>query len=424
MSFSKIALDMAEKVRPILVAVLPQRLLSDIKAKVISKGAKELEKTEIKPFEPDRYPGGINLVGSIKSDTGLGQSMRLVAHIIEHSSWDYTVYEYFVPPGDSMNNTDYDSKISNEFKYNVNLIHVNPSEFPLAFMNVGKEHWDYRYNIGYWLWELEEFPEEWIPAFHLLDEVWTPSEFISNTLRKYTDKPVYTLPYSVTAPTDPAFDRKYFGLPEDKFLFMMMFDSGSGMVRKNPIGAIEAFKKAFGRENKQAGLVIKLNASEQSEKDMEYIRSILDGYDNIYFICTTLNKVEVNSLTACVDVFVSLHRAEGFGLVMAEAMLVGTPVIATNWSANTEFMSEETACMVDYQMKTLEKDIPPFKKGYHWADADTDMAASYMKRLYGDHAFYEDKKKRALEHIRQKLGIQRSVALMEDRLKQILEERK
>lgn len=424
MSLSKVALDMAEKVRPVLVKILPQKLLSAVKAKVIATGAKNLEKAEIAPFVPEKYPRGINLAGSIKSDTGLGQSMRLLADIIEHSSWDYTVYNYFVPPGGSMNNRDYDTKISQDFRYNINIIHVNASEFPLAFMNIGKEQWDYRYNIGYWLWELEEFPEEWKSSFHLLDEVWTPSEFITNTLRNYTDKPVRTIPYSVTAPIDAAFDRKHFSLPEDKFLFLMMFDSGSGMVRKNPLGAIKAFQEAFDKEQKDIGIVIKINELEQSEKDIELIRTVLDGYDNIYFICETLTKVEVNSLIACADVFVSLHRAEGFGLVLAEAMLVGTPVIATNWSANTEFMNSDVACMVDYKKVPLEKDIPPFKKGYHWAEADTAQAAEYMKRLYEDQKFYEEKKTRAAGYIREKLGMQRSVRLMENRLREILEERK
>lgn len=424
MSLSKIALDLAEAVRPVLVKVIPQKLLSAVKAKVIEKGAKELEKTEIAAFAPDRYPIGINLLGSIKSDTGLGQSMRLVADIIEHSRWDYTVYDYFVPPGGSRTNTDYDAKISQECRYNINIIHVNASEFPLAFMNIGKEQWDYRYNIGYWLWELEEFPKEWLPSFHLLDEVWTPSEFISKNLRKYTDKPVYTVPYSVTAPVDAAFDRTYFELPQDKFLFLMMFDSGSGMVRKNPIGAIRAFKQAFDKENQKVGLVIKMNRSEQSEKDMADIRTELDGYDNIYFICETLTKTAVNSLTACVDVFVSLHRAEGFGLVLAEAMLVGTPVIATNWSANTEFMDKDTACMVDYKKTALEKDIPPFQKGYYWAEADISQAAAYMKRLFQDLAFYEEKKEAAMQYVKEKLGMQRSVHRLEDRLEKILEERK
>ena len=196
------------------------------------------------------------------------------------------------------------------------------------------------------------------------------------------------------------------------------------MVRKNPLGAIEAFKQAFDRENKQVGLVIKMNRSEQSEKDIENIRTKLDGYDNIYFICETLPKTAVNSLTACVDVFVSLHRAEGFGLVMAEAMLLGTPVIATNWSANTEFMNRESACMVDYKKTAIEQDIPPFKKGYHWAEADVAQAAAYMKRLCEDSAFYEQKKAAAGAYIREKTKMQHSVSLLEDRLGKILEERK
>ncbi len=424
MSLSKAALNMAEALRPVLVKLIPQKMLSAVKAKVIEKGAKDLEKTEITPFEPQAHKKGINLIGSIKSDTGLGQSMRLVAEILENSTWDYTVYDYFVPPGGSRTNEAFDGKITQTGPYNINLIHVNPSELPLAFMDVGKNQWDTRYNIGYWLWELEEFPKEWLPAFHLLDEVWTPSEFISQNLRKYTDKPVYTMPYSVTAPADAAYDRDYFHLPKDRFLFLMMYDSGSGMVRKNPLGAIEAFKQAFDRENKQVGLVIKMNRSEQSEKDIENIRTKLDGYDNIYFICETLSKTAVNSLTACVDVFVSLHRAEGFGLVMAEAMLLGTPVIATNWSANTEFMNRESACMVDYKKTAIEQDIPPFKKGYHWAEADVAQAAAYMKQLCEDSAFYEQKKAAAEAYIREKTKMQHSVSLLEDRLGKILEERK
>ena len=103
-----------------------------------------------------------------------------------------------------------------------------------------------------------------------------------------------------------------------------------------------------------------ISEAELSTDDEKIINSVVDKDDNIYYMCGHLNKTEVNSLIADVDVYVSLHRSEGFGLVMAEAMYVGTPVIATNWSGNTEFMNSDTACMVGYDMKELDKDFEPF----------------------------------------------------------------
>lgn len=424
MKLSKFVLNTANAMRPVLTKVVPASLLSNLKAKLVEKNTKSLDKVNIQPFQKDKFPYGVNLVGNIRGDNGLGQSMRLIANIISESETPFTINNFFVPPGGSMTDGTYDAKITTDAPYNINLIHVNASEFTICYMQMGNKLWDHRYNIAYWLWELEDFPEEWLANINLVDEIWTPAEFISNTLRKYTDKPVRTIPYCVNAPTDDNFDRKHFGLPEDKFLFLMMFDSGSVMERKNPLGAINAFKKAFGKENKDVGLVIKINEIEQSEKDIEYIHSLLDGYDNIYTICHTMSKAEVNSLVKSVDVFVSLHRAEGFGLVLAEAMLVGTPTIATNWSANTEFMNRDVACMVDYQMIEIEKDMPPFKKGYRWADADVDQAAQYMEKLFEDKEYYEHIKTHAYDHIREKLSMEHATGLLKTRLEEIMEEAK
>ena len=419
MSFSKFALDTANALRPVLTKIVPAKFLRAMKARVVAKNMKDVEQVEIAPFEPERFDKGINLVGNIRGDNGLGQSTRLIANILTNSASAFTINNFFVPPGGSMTDRTYEAQITTEAPYGINLIHVNASEFSLCYMDLGKAYWDYHYNIAYWLWELEDFPQEWLGSIHLVDEIWTPAEFISNTLRKYTDKPVRTVPYCISAPVDDAFDRKHFGLPEDKFLFLMMFDSGSIMERKNPLGTIAAFKQAVGRDNKDVGIVIKINELEQSQKDIEYIHSVLDGYDNIYIITGTFSKKEVNSLTKCVDVFVSLHRAEGFGLVLAEAMLLGTPTIATNWSANTEFMNSDVACMVDYQMIELEKDLPPFKKGYRWADADVSQAAMYMKKLYEDQAFYQTLRENAQAHIKKHLSMERSVSIVEERLNEI-----
>ena len=321
-----------------------------------------------------------------------------------------------------MTEHEFDAKFSDELPYDINLLHINAHEFTVSYMQLGKQVWDYRYNIAFWLWELEEFPAEWIDCISIVDEIWTPAEFVSNSIRKVTDKPVHTIPYHVTAPTDDKYDRAYFGLPEDKFLFLMMYDNGSMMERKNPLGTLEAFKRAFGKENDEVGLVIKISGN--AKEDMEKICEFFDGYTNIYFMTEMLTKIEVNSLLRDVDVFVSLHRAEGFGLGMAEAMLNGTPCIATNWSANTEFMDEKSACMVDYQLIELTEDIGPFKAGNRWADADVAQAAEYMKRLYADKAFYDIIKNNALSHINEVLSEERITVMMRERVEAIRKEAK
>lgn len=435
MELSKIILNMAEVVRPVITKLLPAKLLSSMKAKVIYKAGQEIDVTDIKTFERNRFPDGINLIASIKSDTGLGQSARLKAETIEKSGIEYSIFDFVIPPGGSRKDKSYDHKISDKLPYNINLIHVNASEMSVAYLKMGQDVWNYRYNIGFWAWELEEFPKEWIPSFKLVDELWTPSAFVTNTLKKYTDKPVITIPHCVSAPTNEVFNREYFQLPDDKFLVLIMFDSGSSMERKNPIAAIKAFHEAFGSNNPNVGLVIKINEPELSEKDLQIINHALYEQsqflskepddkqkldENIYVITGTYSKIEVNSMIACVDAYISLHRAEGFGLVLAEAMFVGTPVIATNWSANTEFMNSDVACMVDYKMVRIPDGVPPFPQGFLWADADVIQAASYMKRLYEEQEFYDEIKNNAMEFVREKLSVHTIAELVKERTNQIL----
>lgn len=416
MGFSKFALDTAEKLRPVLLKTVPQSVLSAVKERLVRRSTNKLKSARILPYDRT-YAAGINLIGNIRAQTGLGQSTRLVADILEASGENYTIRDFFVPPGPRMDDHTHDDRISRDILYDINIFHINASEFTVAYINMGKQVWDHRYNIAYWLWELEEFPEEWLGCIDLVDEIWTPADFITNTLKKYTNKPVMTLPYCVEAPVSEEFDRKFFSLPEDIFLFLMMFDSGSIMERKNPDSVFAAYKEAFGLDNDKVGIVVKIN--EYSDKDISYIHKALEGYKNVFILSETLSKVQVNSLIKDVDVFVSLHRAEGFGLVLAEAMITGTPTIATNWSANTEFACEEAACMVDYRMIEIEKDIPPYKKGYHWADADIAQAAGYMKRLYEDKEFYQSIADNAAEYVAKRLNMERSTGIIKERVQDI-----
>ncbi len=414
---SKLILSITNALKPLLLKIFPIELLRKLKGKMISNSFEKLEEINILPYAAGHYQKGVNLIGNIKAETGLGQSCRLVASALEQTDSPMSVYQYTQLGIQKTGDTSWDSKISGELPYDINLIHINPHELGITYLQMDKSAWDYRYNIAYWLWELEEFPDEWTPCFHCLNEIWAPSEFICRAIRKKTDLPVRCMPYHVEAVIHKESGRTDFHLPEDKFLFLMMYDHSSIMERKNPLGVLEAFKQAFTKENEKVGLVIKINNA--AREDEESIGAILDGYTNVYLIKETLDRDAVNSLTKCVDVVVSLHRAEGFGLVLAEAMLLGTPTIATNWSSNTEFMNEEVGCMVDYELVTLEKDMPPFQAGNRWADPDILQAAGYMVKLFEDKAFYQSIAKKAKEHAKEVLSMERAAGLIRQRLTEI-----
>lgn len=402
-----------------LKRILPTRLLKLSKDKFIELKISKYQKEPINKELYSQKPTGVNLVGDIRAEIGLGQSMRLLANELNLSSFDFCVHNFQLDGNVRRNDTSWDDKIQEDYPYGINIFHINPYEVGLAYIYLNKDIWKDRYNIAFWLWELETFPKEYEKSIRFFDEIWTPSEFTSNCIRKVTDKPVYTIPYYVTAQCDEKYDRDYFGLPKDRFLYLTMFDSNSTVSRKNPVGAIDAFKKAFKKDDKQVGLVIKVN--NPTKENIEYIKSLLAGYENVYFITKVMDKSEVNSLIANVDVFVSLHRAEGFGLVMAEAMLLKTACIATNWSSNIEFMNQETACMLSYKMTEIQKSEGCYTAGSIWADPDVDEAAQYMVKLKEDASFYKEITDAAYDSIRTLLGEKRIVAILESRLKRINE---
>lgn len=401
----------------LLKKLLPIGLLRIVKEFIVNMKMRAYER---KPLEKEDFLEkelGVNLIGDIKAEIGLGQSVRLLANQLNLSKYPFTVYDFQL--GDNVRRQDlsWEHKITNKNPYAINLFHINFPEVGLAYMYLNPAIWEKRYNIAFWVWELEEFPKQYVETVKFFDEIWTPSEFASNSVRKITSKPVITIPNYVTATCNDVFDRKHFGLPEDAFLYLAMFDTNSTMSRKNPMGAIDAFKKAFDKKDKSVGLVVKMNNPKQ--ENIDYLNSILDGYDNVYYISKVMDKEEVNSLIKCVDVFVSLHRSEGFGLVMAEAMLLKTACIATNWSSNTEFMNEEIACMLPYKMIEIEFTDGCYEKGGIWADPDVDVAAKYMKKLKNDTEFYNAIVEKAYESVSVQLGKERIVSMIEDRLAEI-----
>ncbi len=369
-------------------------------------------------FRPESFPFGVNLMGDIRAETGLGQSMRMVAGLLELGGIPFLIRQMDAPDSIAHQERDWDGKIASENKYGINLIHINNSIWRKNYARIPLEELSGRYNIAYWLWELEEFPEEWVSCIDTVDEIWTPAEFISRGIRKKTDKPVFTMPYGMELDTGNLLGRGYFHLPEDKFLFLVMYDFLSISERKNPKGIIRAYKLAFSERDSQIGMVIKVNHL-KATRELDRLKRELEGYPNIYFITDNLSRREVESLVAASDVLVSLHRAEGFGLPLAEAMYLGTAVVATNWSSPMEFMDEDSACLVDYELVTLQEDVGPYRKGNRWADADVGQAAGYMKRLSEDREFFNGKVASGQRCIREHLDRKKMAGRMAERVEGI-----
>jgi Glycosyltransferase len=402
-------MKISNQCKAILKKVIPRPVIRGVRRMIEKRRVRKLQSARRTLFDATKYPAGVNLIANIRSEIGLGQSARLVANELAHADVSFGIYNYEVAGRLRSEDHSFDGKITKGLHYNVNLIHINPYEMSVAYARLGKKAFDYRYNIAFWLWELEDFPNEWTECISLFDEVWTPSEFSSISIRKKVDIPVRTIPYCVTAPVDMACNRDFFGLPRDKFLFLIMYDSNSTMDRKNPLGAFSAYQKAFSDEN--VGLVVKVNNADS--KDLKELEACLQLIPNSVIINKVMDKNQVNSLITCVDVYVSLHRAEGFGLVMAEAMLLETPVIATNWSSNTEFMNNDVACMVDYKLIPIEKTIGHYNKGQRWAEANVGQASKYMKRLYEDREFYEMMRRKGKRYIEEQLSMEQAVEKIE-----------
>ena len=299
-----------------------------------------IRKTKIpKPYEPGRYPDGINLYGLFKTEIGLAQGAKLYARALEKGNIPHTLLNLDFIPDLPQEDKTFDDRLTVENKYAINVVHINPPQWQDALGTFPQSHFDRHYNVGIFQWELETLPDDWKPLFDYVDEVWTPSEFTARTMRKETNKPVIPILYGMETPYDEKLTRADFGLNEDDFLVLMMFDSNSYASRKNPGAAIDAFREAYGENPEHVKLVIKIN--NPKAEDIAFVEEHIGGKAGYLLITERMDKERLNSLIRLCDVFISMHRAEGFGLVMAEAMMLGTPAVATGWSANTEFMPED-----------------------------------------------------------------------------------
>jgi glycosyltransferase involved in cell wall biosynthesis len=284
------------------------------------------------------------------------------------------------------------------------LLHFNPDHLTPLLMLMNRSRLRGKRLIGYWAWELARIPDLWISALDEVDEVWTPSDFVSDAVRRHTDKPVRTVPHPVVQGRRGSPRRAHFGLG-NQFVVLTMFSFASSFQRKNPIAAVRAFKQAFGSAADRL-LIVKVSQADESPEEMALLLAAIGDAPNIRVEQRVLSDDERLDLIASADVLLSLHRSEGFGLVMAEAMAAGVAVVATNWSGNLDFMDETSALLVPFRMIAVADCKGVYDGREQWADPDVAVAAAYLQAVAADPARYEDMRRAARAMVEERLGLE------------------
>jgi glycosyltransferase involved in cell wall biosynthesis len=335
---------------------------------------------------------GVLLVGHPYGVTGVAEYLRSSAVALAAAGVPFHIRNTF-DWGEHLRDTHTEfgfwDRLTSGRPHPANVFHVNANEMAEARRHLGSRFFAGRYNIACWHWELSRFPDAWLPALQDVDEVWASSRFMRDGFAEKARVPVVWMPHPVDVRGGTGLRRADLALPEDAYLFVSTFDYTSYIARKNPMGAIRAFQSAFpaGSTNR-VGLVIKSNGSaERPEEARAFLGSPELRDPRIVVIDRLMERREVIGLFEACDALVSLHRAEGFGRGLAEAMLLGKPVIATAYSGNMDFTREDNACLVDFRLIAVGRDDYPHAEGQVWADPDLAQAAAYMRRLVADPAW-------------------------------------
>jgi glycosyltransferase involved in cell wall biosynthesis len=297
------------------------------------------------------------------------------------------------------------------------LNHAATPYFESGYERSGLLPHENRYRIAYWNWELETVPDEWVEAAELVNEVWSPTWFVAEAMRARMPCPVLHMLPGVEIGQLENVSRSSLNIPEGHFVFLFMFDLHSQIHRKNPVAVFRAFREAF-RDDDNATLLIKTTGGDIHSSDLKQLNETIRG-PNVILLDKLMTRAQAYGLIAMSDCFVSLHRSEGFGLGLAEAMLMAKPVIATGYSGNLDFMNRDNSLLVDYKRIEITEDRPIYTRGNFWAEPSIEHAAALMREVYEDRDKARARAVRAQRETESLLSLDAAGQRMRTRLEQI-----
>ena len=338
---------------------------------------------------------GVNVFGYVNAESGVGEHTRLLVRTLRLAGIPYSVIPFDKTL--SRQEAGFSDWGTGQIEFDINIVGVNADSMAIFVDHFGPEVVKDRYTIGLWAWELDRFPRWMAKSARFVDEVWANSTFSARSIASEVFCPVLPFPLPIAKPSCEPMSRSELGLPEG-FLFMFCFDFDSIFRRKNPTAVIDAFCEAFD-PGEGPQLFVKAINGDRHPEHLEAVETASWQHPDITFVNRYSTQDEQKALINSCDAYVSLHRSEGFGLTLAEAMVLGKPVIATGYSGNLDFMTPFNSYLVSWRPTRIGNGCDPYPAEWSWAEPDTGHAARLMREVVDHPEEVRRRTQRALEDI-------------------------
>jgi glycosyltransferase involved in cell wall biosynthesis len=363
---------------------------------------------------------GVNFFGPYAASDSIGRVAALNIECLKLSQISFNVNLLSRPgPKESVEYGTIDDSFMDALKFRVNLFHFNARRVPLYFSRLSEDTLKGFYNIGFWVHEMPTIPSQWARQLEFFDEIWTPSSLCQSAISLSANIPVIKMPYPIEMnPVSPRMLDIAAGKSFDAFNFLTIFDVASDAERKNPLFVIRAFLEAH-TGNSDVRLIMKTRNLELDKKLSDRLHQICNEHKNVIILDGYMETPELMALYDSADAYVSLHRAEGFGLTISDAMSRGIPILATGYSGNMDFCNSVDSRLVAYTLRQVGHNRPRYRCDDIWAEPDLDDAIDAFRDLVINHQIWVKRAARARVRLAQEFSVETIGSQMKSRLELI-----
>lgn len=360
---------------------------------------------------------GINFFGPYEARDSIGRVAGLNIACLKASGIPCQVHLLSRPgPKEIVDYANIDDDLIASLKYRVNIFHFNARRVPLYFSRLGEDSLKGFYNIGFWVHEMPTIPSQWARQLEFFDEIWTPSSLCQSAISLSANIPVVKMPYPIESnPINQRMKERAIGKSFDVFNFLAVFDVFSDAERKNPLFVVRAFLDAHAG-NPSVRLIMKTRNLDQDKMLAEKLHKIANEHTNFVVLDGYLEPEELAALYEQADAYVSLHRAEGFGLTISDAMSRGIPILTTGYSGNMDFCNAADSRLVAYELRPVGHNRPRYRYDDVWAEPDLNDATEAFEDLVQNHGVWVKRAARARLRLEREFSVETIGRLMQSRI--------